>query len=965
MIKVHLDLCGRSARIWGAIGREEGCCLFNQWEIQNFDTAAAAQISRELGLTPLTAALLVQRGLRDASQAREFISPDLHNMCDGSSMRGMSAAIQRIRQAIQDQEKIVIYGDYDVDGICSVVILKECIERLGGKVDYYVPNRFLEGYGLNVGALSALYQQGTRLIITVDCGISSVEEVHYAATLGLDIIVTDHHNPPPELPPALAIINPKQDEIPALAYLAGAGVAFKLACVLAEGTITQAELFDWLELVALATVADQVPLLQENRLLVKYGLVYLEKTRRPGLRALIKATGLEGSPVQSWQVGFILAPRLNSAGRMDSARTSIELLTCEEKIRSESLASRLCQINEERKVIEEKIFRQAVSQLESGGDFLADRILVVCGDEWHRGVIGIVASRLAERYGRPAIVISWEGDTGRGSARSIGEVDIFSALNNNKHLLLAFGGHRAAAGLSIGRKQILEFKSALEAHAQFLDLGSKGKKTYRADLEISESDISCELLEEIELLRPFGEGNPAPHFIIRDAGMDCVSRVGKKREHLKFTTSARRISGIIFNRGDLSDTQLQSYGQDLLFELDRNRFAGQNNLQMKVRDLKPAFISTERLNEADSFYRRLQILSRAAKEIESRRPVLLVYPGYRSLSKHKAVVEHFLGKNNVFEIHSHLNPVWLEHTVKHFRQGTNRVYITTLSYLHYYHLRFEMPENLRYIVRLWSTSRAGSFWDGLKRLEVEDWQLAKVAIHPGSDFLERSQGKTVMYANLAASVSYYREKYPLAHVESGLADPQARRKIRLDYLQDGEKLLISDGTHTPGRPYLSQLEKIVLADSPLGHYELAAWTDYLPSAQEMAVEVTFNREKLEYNRNYLRRLYPPVEVIEAVLSAYRGFSGSEAAIPAQQLGVSISRQLGGKYTGMEILASLRIAADLGLCRFEKSGSIMAAKQLRDHDQHLDSEASPYLLEGKAELEMLADWELELNRAMGW
>ncbi|MCX5780514.1 MAG: single-stranded-DNA-specific exonuclease RecJ, partial [Firmicutes bacterium] len=625
------------------------------WEIKQYDDQATVEISQQLQISCLTAGLMVQRGIKGVEEARSFLYADPASLTEPGLMQDMAAAVERIISAIAAQEKVIIYGDYDVDGICSIVILRECVELLGGKVDYYVPNRFHEGYGLNKVATELLAGQGCRLLITVDCGITAVEETNLAASLGMDVIITDHHTPPPVLPAAVAIINPKNDALTATADLAGAGVAFKLAMALGAGRISPATVQGWLELAALATVADVVPLMGENRIIVKHGLQAVAKTLRPGLRALLRESGLEGKTIQSWQVGYILAPRLNSAGRMDSARASIELLTCTEESEAAEQAARLCQMNSDRRQIEEAVYQEALAQAESEASQEETKILVVGGQGWHLGVIGIVASRLTEVYNRPAIVLSWAGDRGRGSARSIDDFDIYATLQEAQKFLLEFGGHRAAAGLTISREQLQDFKAFLQEN-YVPELGTAQEhRRYQVDMEIESEDITAELMQELDLLRPFGMGNPQPRFVLRGHAIGKLTRVGKKREHLRFLTGINRLTGIAFNREDRYDYPLQIYGQDLLFELDWNDFNGQKSLQLKVQDFKSTFLSSQRSGEDNNFQRLLQVVSHSVGEIEAGRPVVFVYPGYRSLQKHQAIMEYYFNQDNVQPLHGHLS----------------------------------------------------------------------------------------------------------------------------------------------------------------------------------------------------------------------------------------------------------------------------------------------------------------------
>ncbi|NMC27223.1 MAG: hypothetical protein GYA42_03655, partial [Syntrophomonadaceae bacterium] len=696
----------------------------------------------------------------------------------------------------------------------------------------------------------------------------------------------------------------------------------------------------------------------------KHGLMVLEKTCRPGLKALMTATGLKGKSIQSWQVGFILAPRLNSAGRMGSARTSVELLTCKQTALAEQLAESLCRMNDERKIIEEQIYSQAVAQLEEQGALHRDGILVASGDYWHRGVIGIVASRLVDRYHRPALVITWEGEVGRGSARSAGDFDICSAFLENQDLLLAYGGHKAAAGMSIARAKYEALAAALERHNKEDSCLQTGQKFFRADMEVTEEEISEGLLKEIDLLRPFGEGNPAPHFVIRGTRMNRIGRVGKRREHLRFNIGSRRIDAIMFNRGEKSDSHLENCSHDLLFELDSNNFAGQSNLQMKVRDVQPAFISEERVDPTSQFHGRIKLLSRVVRETEAWRPVVLIYPCQRSLVKHQGLIEYFLGRHNLQWLHGQTTPWTLEEAVQQLRQGAGRIFLTTQSFWQYYLARFELPDRLHLVVKLWSDSSLEGRAEEPGGREYVRWDLPREAICLRHGPADREAGTTVIYANRAETVRNYIGKYPHFPVEAGLKDMNTRRLRRRDFWRSAQSGLISDGTHTPGRPYIDRLDRLMLADSPLGFYELAAWTDYLERGQSLTVEVAFGPDRLERNRRYLRLLYPPAVRMEAVLEVYRQlYAGTEVHI--LQAAETIHSHLGGQHTVLEIRTALRIAADLGLCRYEKSGSIMATKLLECSQPIEDWESSPYVMEGIAEYKILADWEQELSKTMGW
>lgn len=937
----------------------------NAWELREFDESAAAAISRHLGISRLTACLLVQRGINNITDARDFLCGGLDNLSDPLEMRGVAEAVERIKRALADQEKIVIYGDYDADGVCSIVILQECLELLGGQVDYYVPNRFNEGYGLNRESLEILAGQGCRLLITVDCGISSLKEVELAASMGMDVIITDHHNPPPVQPDALAVINPKNDRGKTIGNLAGAGVAFKLASALVRGTMPSEDIYRWLELVALATVADVVPLIGENRIMVKYGLQILEKTRRPGLRALIRDTGLEGKAIQSWQIGYVLAPRLNSAGRMESARSSIELLLSSEAGQALQLAARLGRLNNERRLIEETIYKEALSSIERDARLAESPILVIGGERWHQGVIGIVASRLAEKYNRPAIVISWEGDAGKGSGRSVDGFNLYNALEQTRDYLTGFGGHKMAAGININRAQLSDFEEALQRCRAGSTIEPGTPRRLVADMEIEETDINQRLMEEIEFLSPFGEGNPVPRFVLRARMINNPVRVGTDRAHLKFTTGPENIEGIIFNRTDIEAGRLPKCSQDLLFELDRNDFGGKKRLQLKVKDIKSSFGIYGSFQEDSNSVRLARAARRAVEEIRAGRPVLFVYPAYRSLIKHQAVMEYFFSGPNLAILHGCLSPGERNRLQNQLAAGAGKVFLITGAFLRYLSNKQDLPGNLRYMVRMWAPAYHAADGIDFKNIEIEALeQTSRIVLCPNRQIV-LDRGNTLIYANQPRTIKHFHEICSSISIEAGVPDMKQRRAARRNYALSPRGIMVSDGTHTAGWPDIGKINDMILADSPLGFYELASYTDYMQAEKDFRVEVAFAQKDLSVNRRYLDRLYPDARTASAIIRLLLQYEGKRKGLEPVRLAEKIGSDCHNRYGRLEILAGLRILADLDLCRIQKSGSIMAINS--DDAQNLVTEISgtPYYMEGLAEKEILAEWEMELKKALVW
>ena len=487
------------------------------------DAARADLLERELGVLPLTARLLAVRDLPDAEAARAFLSPTLATLLDPFLMDGMDLAVERIARAVRDREPIAIYGDYDVDGLTATALLTRFFGALGTEVTSYIPHRLDEGYGMSMQGVESLQQRGTRLVITVDNGIGCAAEVGRAHELGMDVVVTDHHQPEGRTPEAAAVVNPNRADCPyPFKNLSGCGVAFKLAHALArhlglDAAQAKPLLFSLLDLVALGTVADVMPLTGENRPLVRHGLYELERTRKPGLRALVNMLGVGDKPFSPETVGFILAPRLNAAGRTGNATDALDLLLTENEARAWELAKYLDHLNQDRRKLESDVLEEALAQLAEDPCPAEELpVLVVAGEGWHAGVVGIVASRLVDRFGRPAVVLGIEGDTARGSARSIEGFDLLAALTLCSDLLSEFGGHRMAAGLSLPASRCGALRDALRHHvADLLEPGTL-KPRLDIDTHAEASELTVASLRQIDGLRPFGQGNPAPIVVLEN-----------------------------------------------------------------------------------------------------------------------------------------------------------------------------------------------------------------------------------------------------------------------------------------------------------------------------------------------------------------------------------------------------------------------------------------------------------------
>lgn len=570
------------------------------WRFYPSKQDVTKQIATTFNISEIIAQILVNRGIVQLNQAQEFLYGELQNVGNPFLLKDMDKAIERITKAIQTHERIVIYGDYDVDGITATVLMFKILKQLGAKnIDYYIPDRQNEGYGLNRDALESLIEAGTNLVISVDCGISAVQEIEGIKNK-LDVIITDHHEPPSNLPAAFAIINPKQESC---GYpdkqLSGVGVAFKV-CQALWKKLKCMELTSYLDLVAVGTIADIVTLTHENRILVKYGLKELQSTENIGLRALLHSCGLKASEVDAGKVGYVLAPRLNATGRLVQASLAVELLTTEDSGRAAELAERLEYENTQRQQVEKEILEKAEAQLQYI-DIMKEKVLVLAGENWHPGVIGIVASRLVDRYYRPTIVISLKDGIGKGSCRSIRGFNIYEALHACGDLLLQFGGHSQAAGLSISVQQVSQLKERLERIAGEWLNPEDYVPILNIDAIVGLEEIKTGFIEQLACLAPFGMGNPSPVFACENVTLSETKAIGNNGRHLKFKVIQKkhRENGIAWEMGELADRLQGNHPVDIAFQPEYNIWNGQCNLQLKTHDIRQ---TEKNLSELDKLY---------------------------------------------------------------------------------------------------------------------------------------------------------------------------------------------------------------------------------------------------------------------------------------------------------------------------------------------------------------------------
>lgn len=555
-----------------------------RWIQSQIDEQRVEELVREAGVHPMIARILVLRGLNSQEQVARFLHVSTDDFHDPHQLRGMGKAVTRIRRALEDKEKIWIYGDYDADGVSSTSVMIETFRLLGQEVNYYIPNRFTEGYGLNRQAVELAAKRGVSLIITVDTGITAVEEAELARNLGVDLIITDHHEPPSVLPDALAVVNPKQ---PDCHYphdtLAGVGVAFKLAHALL-GRLPH----ELLQLAALGTIADLVPLVGENRIIAALGLKQMNERRHVGLNALLDVAGLADRQVTAGHIGFAIGPRINASGRLDTANPAVELLTSRDPERARTLAQQLDKLNLERQKLVDAITAEAISAV------MADEgehryAVVVASAGWNVGVLGIVASRLVERFYRPAVVLSVDAATGeaKGSARSIDGFNLYRALSELKQWLIHFGGHEMAAGLTVAARDVAQFRKELNAIASTWLTDDDYIPATRVDVTCSVEDVKMDWVEQLPLLEPFGVGNRTPLFRVTGGKLQELRQIGRDRHHLKLTLAkgAAKLSAVAFQMGEAAEEIAPGVNLEAVGELQTNEWNGNRTVQLFVKDL--------------------------------------------------------------------------------------------------------------------------------------------------------------------------------------------------------------------------------------------------------------------------------------------------------------------------------------------------------------------------------------------
>lgn len=554
------------------------------------DYRMVEDIAKEMGLPSIIVKILVNRGLDTADEIQSFIDPQMEDLADPFDMPDMEKAVERIVQALRDNEKIMVYGDYDVDGITASSLMFLVLNKLGAQVSYYLPNRLVEGYGLSEDGIMEAEKKGATLIVSVDTGVTAIEEVEFAKSRGIEVVITDHHEPGEGVPNAVAIVNPKVVRDHEHGHeLAGVGVAFKVAQALYRRLQqNETELEEHLDLVALGTSADIVPLVHENRILTKYGIKQIVRTTKPGLKKLVFVSGLMGKEISTGQVVFILAPRINAIGRLGDAVKAIKLLTTRDEAAASEIAKFLDEENRRRKAIDEKTLEEALSLINVHVDLDNDRAIVLESSGWHQGVIGIVASRLVEKYYLPTVLISLDGDSGKGSARSIPGFHIYEALKSCGDILLRYGGHKYAAGLSIEAGKVQEFRERLKAVAAEQLTPDDLTPKLRIDAEVDLDGIDMDFVKTVEMFSPFGPQNMRPVFLTRNlsiVGQPYI--VGRNHLKMKVRKGEKEFDVIGFGFGDHANTlAMRGVDIDMAYVVETNTFYEQPRIQLRVKDLR-------------------------------------------------------------------------------------------------------------------------------------------------------------------------------------------------------------------------------------------------------------------------------------------------------------------------------------------------------------------------------------------
>ena len=570
-----------------------------KWITAHIDKDLAAQVAENHSLDPFTALILVSRGITEYEDVEEFFDTDF-SFCDPYLITDMEKAVERIEKAIENFEKICVFGDYDCDGVTSTALMYSYLTSRGADVTYYIPDRITEGYGMNCDAVKKLGEQGVKLIVTVDNGISAIEEIQYAKSLGIETVVTDHHKAGDVLPDAVAVVDPHRPDCNLhFKEWAGVGVAFKVVCALEKGDYSSV-LAQYADIIAVGTVADVVDLKDENRAIVKYGVAKINSNSCNGINALRQIAGVGEKPLNAVGVTYSLAPRINAAGRIESAETALKLLICEDLQVALDMAEQVDNCNRQRHTLENEIMEAAVHHIECNEVLKYSRVIVVCGEGWHHGVIGIVAARITEKYGKPSIVITFEGDEGTGSARSIDGFSVYDAIKYCETELTHFGGHTMAAGLGIKKDNVTEFFNKINEYAKMQEAVVP---TLTLDCKLNPAYINAALVESLETLEPFGAGNSQPLFGIFGVRLTNIKPVGEgKHLRLGFTKGNTQFTAMKFSTALSEFPYREGDTVDLAVRIEKNEFRGEVKASVQVREIRFSGVDEDNLFKSQALY---------------------------------------------------------------------------------------------------------------------------------------------------------------------------------------------------------------------------------------------------------------------------------------------------------------------------------------------------------------------------
>lgn len=928
------------------------------WIVNRASGSQIHEFSKELGVSSLLAELLVKRGIASVNEACHFLEGGWENLDSPWTLSGMEKAVERLQRAASNREPVVVYGDYDVDGICSVVIMLHCLQAIGCQAGYYIPDRFKEGYGLNTGAVEALAAQGFKLLLSVDCGINSLEEVELAAARRMDVIVSDHHNPGSRLPDCSAVINPQLGSGPHSSQLCGSGVAFYLARALDLERIAPELHRECLGLAALATVADIVPLLGDNRILVREGLKSLEKSQSAGIKALLEESGLKDAALDSWHLGFVLAPRLNAAGRLANARMGIELLTTSDRRRADKLAAVLGSLNQKRKTIEDSILNEAAAMIEADGEADAPAIILAARD-WHHGVLGITASRLCERFRKPVVMVGWEGQQGRGSARSIPGLNIFEALGANRDFLLRFGGHSMAAGLNIKWEQFAPFKEALQAWVAHSYAENPGLRDQiiKIDGELEPANIEPAVVKELELLKPFGVGNPRPVFTLRGIEMVKTQLMGKQNEHFKCRLQGQELECIAFNGSRYMDWSKSSYLLDLAGSLEINRFRGREQIQIRLLDVKHSITGDLKERQPDEpFYKMLVEMGQVLNQSGT---VCLILPTPRVLKRVRPWLQAYFPERILIEVYARPDKAVSQADLTGVLKEKGRIILTTQAFFNFAQKKEWWIKNTLRFWRLGFSSIGGTGDENLINWGPKSltWVYDK--------FKFSGEGHNLVYINRPGTLNAWAESFPGIMQEAGITDDRERRAVHRAFFANKGGLMLSDGGCIRGLQKSWKAQQVWFADAPFSIMEASILLDYLDNSNNAAGKVLFSPAALIANHAFLNALYPQEAVIESVGRQLQNASASELKGEEARLCRIYAEKIGRGIGNVEFSSALRILEELGLCQVQKKGSIIAIKLIERDILPENLSDSSFYMEGQAEKAALTNFEEDVKSALDW